>query len=239
MEWIEIKGSLGEQMLRYSLALSRHARGVEVGVEGQLQPLHKLFPALPQLPGRQAGIAGRLRSLIAPAGVPAGDAPWLSHEVVESLGDAAGDYFTLAPEAVPACFAGIAAKLQGENTVAVHVLRPGKDSCTCTPDYYNWAIAGMSQWLGDVRLVVITDNLSLTRRCLHTGDVPVEWVELPRQHHRLIFHLLRQARHCIACDSMESWWGAWLNADPDKIVVVPKTLPAALIPYYWTAVPVT
>lgn len=238
MEWIEISGGVGERMLRYSLALSRNAQGEDVGVEVLDDVLRGLFPALPHLPERRPGIAGMLRRMMGREHAVA-VAPWMNKEVVESLGDEVRDYFDLAPAAIPGCFAGIAGKLQGEDTVAVHVTRRGIDSCRCTPDYYNWAIAGVRQWLGDVRIVVVTDNLAFTRRCLHTDGAQVEWVELPQKYHRYIFHLLRQAGHCIVGDTLEGWWGAWLNASPDKIVVAPKTLPPALVPYYWTVIPVT
>ena len=46
MKWIEIKGSVGEQMLRYTLALSMNNKGDGVGVTCANEKLFATFPSL-------------------------------------------------------------------------------------------------------------------------------------------------------------------------------------------------
>ena len=238
MKWIEIKGSVGEQMLRYTLALSMNNKADGVGVTCANEKLFATFPSLPRLQLKRISLADRIGSAL--GGRQNDGTDWISYKYAESLGNNIHSYFSIAPSQIPADFASIMPKLQCDNVVAVHVVHSDKGLCSCTPDYYNWAISGMQQWLGDVRFVVLTDNLNLTRQWLKLNTGDAEWVQLPQRQHTLIFHLMQQAAHCITSGTIESWWGAWLNNNPDKIVVVPKSdAHSRLAPLYWTIVPIT
>lgn len=52
--------------------------------------------------------------------------------------------------------------------------------------------------------------------------------------------LMKQCKHAVMANSSYSWWGAWLNPDPDRIVVGPKRWflnspenPCDIIPERW------
>jgi hypothetical protein len=55
-------------------------------------------------------------------------------------------------------------------------------------------------------------------------------------------YLISQCKHNINSNSTFSWWGAWLNGNPDKIVVVPDKFNLQdefqdVYPDLWTRIP--
>jgi hypothetical protein len=93
----------------------------------------------------------------------------------------------------------------------------------CSLDYYNNAIGYMIDKLKSPHFFVFSDD--------------IEWVE--KQLSRLVTNitfvkgnsdsknwtdmmLMSNCKHHIIANSSYSWWGAWLNKYPDKIVIAPK-----------------
>ncbi len=92
---------------------------------------------------------------------------------------------------------------------------------TCTADYYHRAMMHMKKTLGCVRFFVFSDDIAWAQENLGSE-------------HELVFadystsvnacedmHLIRACQHQIIANSSFSWWGAWLNRNPDKIVISP------------------
>ena len=239
IRWIDVAGGVAEQMLRYAQALRMARRGENVGVAVYGPWIGRLFPGLPPLAIRRAGAMERLGMWLRR---PADDGSWMDYENVEALGNDAAGCFSLQAGKTPKGYREIGEILSQGETVAVHVLSPRSSRSTCTSDYFNWAAAGMRQWLENPRFVVVTDDERWCRRRLQLGDA--RYVELPSRRHGLIFEALRHAKHNIISNDLASWWGAWLNANPDKIVAAPSRwtpdgAPTRLLPLHWTIVPTT
>lgn len=130
-------------------------------------------------------------------------------------------------------------------TVAMHVKIPsGQKSTCCTSDYYNWAVANINTFVPGAKFTVITDNRKWVDR--NISGLPEGSIITDSQNisHGLFMHTLASASHVIMSDSYADWWGAYLNSNPDKIVIAPQRWRCTnsvnnLLPLYWTIIPVT
>jgi hypothetical protein len=90
-------------------------------------------------------------------------------------------------------------------------------------EYYRKALAEMDGRLGgNSRLFVFSDDLDAAARVL--GFVPEQRVTFVRSDPGRPWEdmiLISKCRHHVIANSSFSWWGAWLNRSPDKIVVAP------------------
>lgn len=91
-----------------------------------------------------------------------------------------------------------------------------------SPDYYAAAVAHMLAHEPQARFYVFSDDMEWVRANLPIA-APVEYVDLngPDQPHEDL-RLMSRCRHHIIANSSLSWWGAWLNPDPHKVVVAPR-----------------
>jgi len=123
----------------------------------------------------------------------------------------------------------IAEDMKTEQCVSIHVRRGDYLSNqyasgfagVCIPDYYSRAIDLINSKMDSPCFYVFTDDK--------------EWVNSNFQLKNAIYvvhnsgkdswqdmYLMSQCHHNIIANSSFSWWGAWLNSNPDKIVIAPE-----------------
>jgi hypothetical protein len=98
-------------------------------------------------------------------------------------------------------------------TMAVHGL--------LIPDYYERAHRAVTERVGQVTVCVFTDEPAWVRANLR---LPAE-TRFLSEHTRTALQdlvLMSRCTHHITANSSFSWWGAWLNPRPDKVVVTPQ-----------------
>lgn len=91
----------------------------------------------------------------------------------------------------------------------------------CTIDYYRKAISYLKSVNSKSVFYFFSDDMEWVRK--NFGDmnaVFVDWNE--RGDSWQDMYLMSQCKNNIIANSSFSWWGAWLNNNPDKIVVAPK-----------------
>lgn len=89
----------------------------------------------------------------------------------------------------------------------------------CDLDYYEKAI---SLFPSDSLFVVFSDDIDWCKE--NFACLPFQFYYVERESHchdYLDLYLMSQCSHNIICNSSFSWWGAYLNKNPDKIVVAP------------------
>lgn len=116
------------------------------------------------------------------------------------------------------------------NAVSLHIRRGdyvthAKSSSihgACSLDYYHDAISHISKHVSSPRIFIFSDDMEWVRGNLHL-DFPCVFIDHNRggDSYRDM-QLMSLCRHHIIANSSFSWWGAWLNPRPDKIVVAPE-----------------
>lgn len=124
----------------------------------------------------------------------------------------------------------VATKMASENSVAIH-LRKGKDYLQsemmgkglCTVGYYLSAIEYIKKHVERPVFYVFTDNPLWVKENLPEFDYTlVDWNEVSGKRSFRDMQLMTYCKHNIIANSTYSWWGAWLNSNPNKIVIAPK-----------------
>ena len=123
----------------------------------------------------------------------------------------------------------LAEKMKNENSVAIHI-RKGADylkrniwDVTCSVEYYNQAINYLKEHVSNPVFYLFTDNPKWVEENLKDIDYKlVDWNPVSGKQSYRDMQLMSYAKHNIIANSTYSWWGAWLNNNPQKIVVAPK-----------------
>jgi len=120
-------------------------------------------------------------------------------------------------------------RMRSEQSVSIHVRRGDYLSDefsvgfagVCTEEYYANAIDYISKQIENPYFYIFTDDYSWVSEHFKLENATYvnfnkgtnSWQDM---------YLMSQCKHNIIANSSFSWWGAWLNANSDKIVIAPK-----------------
>ena len=119
-------------------------------------------------------------------------------------------------------------EVSNSESVAVHIRRG--DYLTgdnldnygniCTKDYYNSAIDYIRNHVSNPFFYVFSDEIEWVQENFDFGNVRlVNWNS--GNNSFLDMQLMSLCKHQIIANSTFSWWAAWLNQNPDKLVIMP------------------
>lgn len=119
-------------------------------------------------------------------------------------------------------------KINRSNSVSVHIRRGNYLSernlrlfSMCTPDYFLGAEAFISKKIPSIELFVFSNDIEWVKQNI-PFHFPATFVSDGSLTDYQELMLMSACKHNITANSSFSWWGAWLNSNPQKIVVTPQ-----------------
>ena len=89
-------------------------------------------------------------------------------------------------------------------------------------DYYHQALSQLNDRYKNIRLFVFSDDHAWVHQHLTLPDDTVFVKNTGPNADVADLVLMSYCRHHIIANSSFSWWGAWLNPNPDKLVITPR-----------------
>ncbi len=124
----------------------------------------------------------------------------------------------------------VVSEIEGKNSVSIHIRRGDyltnplfKDICNL--NYYQEAIQYMNAYIKPDVYCVFSDDMDWCKTHLSTfldfeKCIFIDWNKSKDSY--IDMQLISMCKHNIIANSTFSWWGAWLNTNPDKTVIAPK-----------------
>lgn len=111
--------------------------------------------------------------------------------------------------------------------VSIHVRRGDYSiiGWTLTPNYYQEAIKCIKEKINNPVFYVFSDDINWCRNYFKAFDEKFVFVEAEKNKQPYEdMYLMSQCRNNIIANSTYSWWAAYLNNFPSKIVIAPKEI---------------
>ncbi len=118
-------------------------------------------------------------------------------------------------------------KIKASQSVSVHIRRGDyarldavkKFHGLCDLDYYERAAKLIQTKLTNPIFFIFSDDINWCKNNLH---LKAEMIFMAERENYQDLYLMSLCWHNIIANSTFSWWGAWLNDNPNKIVIAPK-----------------
>lgn len=135
-------------------------------------------------------------------------------------------------------------EIQQSNSVSIHIrrgdyLQEELLGGLCSIDYYQRAIELISGKIEQPSFFIFSDDINWCKENLHIKHPKTFVTGNYGEKSYIDMQLMSNCNHNIIANSSFSWWAAWLNRHPQKIVIAPKKwinndLPNLIVPLSWT-----
>ena len=122
----------------------------------------------------------------------------------------------------------IAKKMQEENSISLHIRRGDYMNLPmyqgiCSEEYYIKAVEHIKNNIPSAHFYIFSNDIqwsSSFAKSLNINHTIIEHNTGADSYQDM--YLMSQCKHNIVANSSFSWWGAYLNSNPDKTVIAPK-----------------
>ncbi len=178
------------------------------------------------------------------------DGYWQSPKYFENIRETLLNDFQL-KEPLPESGKILEVEVVSNNSIAIHVRRGDyinnsrvlDEYGACSISYYQKAITEVIKTNPDGCFYIFSDDIDWAKSNLSIADKPVVFVEEKSLSDSQELYLMSKCKHNIIANSSFSWWSAWLNQNPNKIVIAPTPwfdkvpYDENLIPASWKQLP--
>lgn len=154
---------------------------------------------------------------------------WQSEKYFKDIEDVIREDFRIIPKP-SAANEEILQRIKSVNAVSLHVRRGNFVTephllafhGTCSLDYYKAAVNYIKERVAEPEFFLFSNDINWCRDTLDLG-IKIHYVDINDD--KTDYEDLRLMMHCnhnILANSTFSWWSAWLNENPDKMVIAPQ-----------------
>jgi len=125
-------------------------------------------------------------------------------------------------------FQNITNQLKNQNSVSIHIRRGdylakiSLEVLGLIPlEHYQNAIELINSKIPDPSFYFFSDDIQWVKENFQTPNATFVSGNISKNHIDDLY-LMSQCKHNIIANSSFSWWGAWLNNNPEKIVIAPQ-----------------
>lgn len=154
---------------------------------------------------------------------------WQSEKYFAEIRNVLLEEFTL-KHTIDSLSKELSVKISEKNSVSVHFRRgdyisnpiTNKVHGICGDDYYSKAMHMIESKIQDPEFFIFSDDIDWCKANIKT-DCSIDFVEHNKEEDAIKdLWLMSLCKHNIIANSSFSWWGAWLNRNPNKIVIAPR-----------------
>lgn len=116
-------------------------------------------------------------------------------------------------------------KVQQCNSIAIHVRRGDYVNLGICLDqsYYHQAILKMEERIETPQYFIFSDDIEYAKQFFKEENGYFTYVQYQSENATIEdLFIMKSCKHIVMANSSYSWWAAWLNDNPDKIVIHPN-----------------